>query len=124
MKKDEIDKAFFTLWKFWQTNPPSKAVHERAYLGKLRNHTIGKDICVYPGCDEKITSLGFCAKHRQSYKHYGDALEVNESIKPKCKVTECGRPAESKGYCSMHYTRFKKYGDPNYVAKRGAKSKK
>lgn len=71
-----------------------------------------KTLCVICGKPQK--GLGYCDKHYQRFKKWGDPLAVKDNqftalrseqeSNPKrvCKVNGCGLPYHAKGYCSKH----------------------
>lgn len=75
-------------------------------------------LCSVDGCSTKYDSNGYCQKHYQRWKKYGDplrVLEVHEYKKPLprfCSLPDCSSPYKSDGYCSKHYERWKAHGNP------------
>ena len=72
--------------------------------------------CKVEGCENKHRAKGYCQKHYDKFKKYGDPLITKEKIN-KCTVNGCENKHKAKGYCVKHYYRFKKHGDPLIVQK-------
>jgi hypothetical protein len=75
--------------------------------------------CAVSDCDGDAgkagAAQGYCVKHYQRVKKYGDpsAVKFLRGVYGKvCAVPECEKPAHTKGYCAAHGAKFKKYGDP------------
>lgn len=62
--------------------------------------------CTVDGCENPNYVKGYCVKHYQQVKKYG---EVHEKIK-NCKVEGCTNPHEAKGYCIKHYKQILRHG--------------
>lgn len=75
-----------------------------------------KRVCKVEGCNNRYIAKGYCGKHYQKFKKYGDPLyfEVNMDRDPICTIDGCNNPHEAKGYCHKHYVKYKKYDDPLY----------
>lgn len=67
-------------------------------------------VCSIAGCGKAHQARGWCWKHYQKWRKYGDPLAG--FVAPTCKAAGCATPARSGGYCDMHYTRWKRHGDP------------
>ena len=68
-------------------------------------------------------ALGFCQKHYDRFRTYGDPLYEGKSA-TYCKIEGCkgrgqtkpnGTQVFSLGYCNAHYLKFKTYGNPLFV---------
>ena len=73
--------------------------------------------CSIPGCGGggKITR-GWCGKHYQVWRKYGDPLGKAPSKPEKtCSIPGCDRKHSGRGWCFMHYNRWRKFGDPLYI---------
>lgn len=71
--------------------------------------------CSVEGCPEPHRSNGFCNKHRQAWRTYGDPLaakRVRSYEGAACTIDGCDEPAVSRGWCNTHYLRWKNHGDP------------
>lgn len=77
--------------------------------------------CEVVGCGDPHSGLGFCSKHYQRYKIYGDPVHPPQKLKKICLVEDCGRPRYAKEFCQKHWRRFDKYGDPLVVMGRSRK---
>lgn len=73
-------------------------------------------VCKVDGCNNEYFALGYCRKHYQKFKKYGDPLFVHPSMnRPKiCTVEGCCEESSKLGYCEKHYQRYRKHGDPLY----------
>lgn len=77
-----------------------------------------RQLCVVCGKPQK--GLGYCDKHYQRFKKWGDPLIVKdnqfvtvrregEANPPRnCKIKGCNRPHHAHGYCGMHGMRKKR----------------
>ena len=64
--------------------------------------------CKVDGCEGKHYSKGYCKRHYQQFKKYGeDLLPPKEA---KCSVDGCNNKHKAKGYCNKHYSQYKTYG--------------
>lgn len=78
--------------------------------------------CKVDGCDNKHHSNGYCNKHYQQYKKYGEGLAPPKEPKV-CSAPNCNNKHYGKGYCHRHYDQYKTYGrilertqkDPNEI---------
>ena len=81
-------------------------------------------LCKHPDCYKVGNTRGYCDKHYQRLKKYGDPNFVKSparrEIKP-CTADGCDREAVVKGYCQKHYHRIVKYGDASIVHRRGTR---
>jgi HNH endonuclease len=80
-------------------------------------------ICIVDGCDNKIAARGYCTKHYQRLKRFGDPLALSRNAPGAftcCSVPGCQNPYLCKGFCSRHYMRWIKHGDPALGALVGA----
>lgn len=76
-------------------------------------------ICKIENCESKHYALGYCRKHHERFKRYGDPEgKALKKQRQKCKIDGCENDRDAKGYCDKHYRRFKKYGDPLKIASR------
>lgn len=74
--------------------------------------------CIAPeGCDEPPVARGYCGRHYQRWRKYGDPSVVRvgrrKPISPECLI--CGGPVHARGYCGYHYGNWWKHGDPNWA---------
>lgn len=74
--------------------------------------------CQVEKCDKPYKGLGYCDKHHQRFKKYGDPTKVGSKYAPPgpCTVDGCQKKYYANGYCGMHYQRAAKYGDPLTVS--------
>ena len=79
--------------------------------------------CSVPDCEERHRAKGFCGKHYQRWKRYGDPLERRRPApatemssasgsQNACSVDGCDRLKYGRGLCNMHWQRWRKTGDP------------
>jgi len=68
--------------------------------------------CGVDGCTRKVHAKGYCWKHYDKFRKYGDATK--EVIKryhgSNCSVDGCEDKASRNGLCDKHRQRVKKYG--------------
>lgn len=71
-------------------------------------------VCSVEGCQGKHKGHGFCDKHWQKFRRYGDPLAGRERIPPQphCSVPGCLSPREGNSLCNKHYQKQQRYGDP------------
>jgi len=75
-------------------------------------------ICSYDGCNDRHRGLGYCRKHLERFKKYGDPSIVKRVHRASfllCTFDGCKNPHDSRGFCTTHWARWKKYGDPSIV---------
>jgi hypothetical protein len=65
--------------------------------------------CSVADCTARHRGLGFCDKHYQRFKKYGDPRGVERPS--ECTVEGCDRPVCGHGLCSMHYQRQRAHGE-------------
>ena len=69
--------------------------------------------CKVEGCNDPFNAKGFCRKHYEKFKRYGDPLYKRETQKGQsCTVPGCGNGIICKGLCAIHYGRWRRNGDP------------
>lgn len=68
--------------------------------------------CAVEGCQtvSVYTSHGWCNKHYQRWKRWGDPLGQGTRRGPgkvteSCTIEGCDRPQTAKGWCRLHYNR-------------------
>ena len=66
--------------------------------------------CKVDGCTNKHYGLGYCNKHYQQFRKYGETLTAPIKDVKICKVENCNEKQQSKGYCNKHYNQYKTYG--------------
>lgn len=70
--------------------------------------------CSVEGCDKVgPTARGWCPKHYQRWRLYGDPLVLKRAVVDPdraCGVEGCERKYRAGGFCATHYWRFKKFG--------------
>ena len=84
-----------------------------------------KPPCKAEGCDRISRGWhGWCGKHANRARYYGDPAVAPEGGRNLCIINECGKYVVSHGFCYVHSQRYKKHGDPNVVkpAPSGAES--
>ena len=74
-------------------------------------------ICIFPECNTKALSLGYCDKHYRRFKKYGDANIKHIFIPKSCNVEGCLTQSRIKGLCDKHYRRLRKNGTTDLVVK-------
>src|SRR4051812_21057057 len=70
--------------------------------------------CQIPNCDRPYNARGYCKKHYDAWRKWGDDFEkIQDRGYPSiCNVEDCIERHFGLGYCRRHYRAFKKYGDP------------
>ena len=76
--------------------------------------------CQVEGCKNLPICKGYCGKHYQRWKKFGDPLHIPFSIitslkqkeRLSCQIEGCNNPVRSHGYCNKHYIKLRRYGDP------------
>lgn len=69
-------------------------------------HHRRKGSCVL--CGQPMKGLGYCDKHYQRFKKYGDPLADKRPKKKRC--LKCRAMANAKGLCGKHYMQAKRAG--------------
>lgn len=70
-------------------------------------------ICSIDNCISKHKGHGYCDKHYQRFKKYGDPLI--SFPKKSCAVNGCEGKYYGSSYCNKHYLRWKFHRDLNHV---------
>lgn len=71
--------------------------------------------CAVEGCDGVAIGRspgGYCAKHHQRWKRYGDPLKTKRNRPVLCSISGCGQPHHCRGWCEVHYARWRLHGTP------------
>lgn len=73
--------------------------------------------CAVDECVGVVYGHGYCGKHYNRSKRYGDPYTTKKSANgthsgQSCKLEGCDEPAKLVGYCNTHGLRFKRHGDP------------
>jgi hypothetical protein len=66
--------------------------------------------CSVDGCDNKHYGHGYCNKHYQKWKTYGDPLVDKTKYRGQCSVKDCNSPHYGNGLCSKHNARLTRHG--------------
>jgi len=89
-----------------------------------------KSSCKVNNCQNKLVGLGYCSRHYERFKKYGDPLgggafrlskKDQKPIGSPCKYVGCSGVTEigsAQGYCGAHYQRWKKGADMDLPIKR------
>ena len=102
----------------WQDNTPSNLQRLcRSCHMKVHRQKAACSICGKP-----VKGLGYCEKHYQRFKKWGDPLllkdnqfvavraETETNPKRTCKIQDCDLPYHAKGYCSRHAMQMRRAG--------------
>lgn len=73
--------------------------------------SVSKKTCSVEGCDDKVTSKGYCDKHRRQLKRHGKIIESFRGF-IGCSVPSCESKHFARGYCRKHHMRILKHGVP------------
>lgn len=79
-------------------------------------------ICSVDGCGNSLYAKGFCHKHYDKSRKYGNPLHDATIKRKSCHVDNCQTPTHSHGYCRKHWRRLKNNGDPLKVKSKGSLS--
>ena len=78
-------------------------------------------ICSVQGCDGRHLARGFCSKHYQRWRQYGDPLALGRKLKRElwesCSVQGCKELDYALGLCRVHYHRMRRWGDASALKK-------
>lgn len=75
------------------------------------------DCCKVEGCENKVFSGGYCAKHYKQIKRHGHLQEAYPSA---CQykvegeggaLVACGEKSHARGYCKKHYGMLRYKGE-------------
>ncbi len=66
-------------------------------------------ICLVAGCSQKYNGKGYCRKHLNKFKKYGDATY---KIGTNCLIDGCKGAYKAKGFCQVHYSSYNYSGEP------------
>ena len=71
-------------------------------------------LCSIEDCGRKHKGYGYCNKHYEKFKRYGDPLAGRENFPAgsRCSIENCHRPIEGAGLCAKHYQKNRRLGDP------------
>lgn len=67
-------------------------------------------ICSIEECGGKVLARGWCGKHYERWRRYGDPAKLRD--KPACSIAGCDADFYARGHCEKHYAKMRKYGDP------------
>jgi hypothetical protein len=74
---------------------------------------MAKRTCSIEGCERPSRSRGWCHRHYQRWREYGDSLgRAAPRQRSVCSIDGCERFCVGRGWCSAHYQRWTKFGDP------------
>lgn len=80
--------------------------------------------CSVEGCGKPHYGAGYCNRHWQRFKKFGEPGGLEVMKRPRKVCTLCGEPAVGQSLCKIHHKRFLVSGDPGPVerlnAERGA----
>jgi hypothetical protein len=66
-------------------------------------------------CGNGVKGHGYCSKHYQRWKKFGDANLVTLKVRPICSVEGCNEPHYGKNFCRLHYQRWKENGHTDKI---------
>ena len=66
-------------------------------------------LCGIESCNNTFYAKGFCKRHYDKNRNYGNPLEPDRITK-FCSVENCNNKHYAKSYCVKHYARWKKHG--------------
>ena len=69
-------------------------------------------LCKILNCGKNKRSKGYCSKHYQRYRKYGDALFCKYGHGKRCSIINCFNEHHGYGFCTKHYLKYIKYGNP------------
>lgn len=70
-------------------------------------------VCSVDGCERKYESKGFCHKHYEHNRIYGNPGPLKKWTDAVCSVEGCDGKHKSKGYCAKHDARLRTHGSLN-----------
>jgi hypothetical protein len=78
-------------------------------------------ICSVDGCDGEARARGWCLRHYQRWRRYGDATyePVRRVRRVVCSIPDCDQPYLALGFCVKHYQRFRRHGSADVVLSAG-----
>lgn len=79
-----------------------------------------KNTCLVDECESAAISKGYCNKHYQRWKKYGDPTRIDKEMNintGRCSIDECDRGADRKGMCYKHAYRVKTHGSADKPSK-------
>ena len=62
--------------------------------------------CAVDDCDRPVLARGWCSKHYQKWRTYGDPCAGYE--RPTCVVDDCPTLADARGLCRRHYAQVRR----------------
>lgn len=75
--------------------------------------------CSVAECNLPARCWGFCSKHFQRVRKFGDPHKRVRQAKGEtgfiCTVEGCNNPHKAKGFCALHYQRFKRFNNPLFT---------
>jgi hypothetical protein len=78
-------------------------------------------ICKVTGCERGYTAKGYCSRHYQQFKKWGESLTAPpqpEEPEKRCSIPDCDKKSKSLGLCQRHYNKLYYHGDANHVNNR------
>lgn len=66
--------------------------------------------CKIETCKNNLWAKGFCNKHYQRFRLYGDPAVVKTKTRGTCHVDKCDGAHKALGFCSKHYMKMKRTG--------------
>jgi len=73
--------------------------------------------CSIPECKKTARCRGWCSKHYEKWRQWGDPLHVVER-QTVCSVEGCDGKVDARGWCPSHYNKWVRWGDPLHVVER------
>lgn len=70
-------------------------------------------VCDVGGCSRPARARGWCVRHYQRWRRWGDPTASGPRFSPKaCNVEGCERRHHARGLCQMHWRRRRDHGTP------------
>lgn len=71
--------------------------------------------CKIEECDKDVYARGWCNRHYQRWRLYGNPTADRRRVRKPCTIEGCERLARTRTWCTKHYQRWLDHGDPLYV---------
>ena len=85
---------------------------------------MSKRTCSIDTCEDPVVGRGWCSRHYQAWRKYGDPLAGGHKTGRRrgvCSIKDCDEVRAGLGWCQAHYTMWRRHGDPEWKPEPGAR---
>lgn len=110
------------ICEFWMSNKEADTHDTEACKAMVEAADVLTRNCSVMNCTQPRDSRGWCRKHYEKWRWFGDPL--GSHVERKCSVDGCDNKHKALGYCVSHYRRCEEYRSRGYQKRDSYKRKR